>query len=75
MAELKRTPKTFRQDVRAIRSMAEEVLRQCGFYERHGAGDELRFMLIDVQARQLAKRADRASRRYLQPTTPKREGD
>ena len=46
--------------------MAQEVLRQCDFYERNGKGDEIRFMLIDVRAQRLAKLSDRASRRYLQ---------
>lgn len=73
MAELKRTQKLFQQDVRAITGMAQEVLRQCRFYERHGVGDEIRFMLIDTGARRLAKRSARARRRYLLPTTPRAE--
>ena len=71
--QLKRTQKMFQQDVRAITGMAKEVLRQCGFYERNGRGDEIRFMLIDVRATRLAKRSERASRRYLQSTTPEKE--
>ena len=63
---LRRTQRMFRCDVRAIRNMAQEVLRQCDFYERNGKGDELRFMLISIRAKRLAKLADRADRRYLQ---------
>lgn len=63
---LRRTPKMFSADVRAIKRMAQEVVRQCGFYERNGHGDELRFVIIDVKVAWLAKRTGRALRRYDQ---------
>ena len=60
---MKRRPDLFRRDGRAISTLANEIARQVGHYERNGAGDELRFLMIEVYAQQLLKRAIRARRR------------
>lgn len=53
----------YRRDLRLIRSLAAEVLRQCDYYERNGEGDELRFWIIDTEALRLFRATDVASRR------------
>ena len=59
---MKRRPDLFRRDGRAISTLANEIARQVGHYERNG--DELRFLMIEVYAQRLLKRAIRARRRY-----------
>lgn len=43
----------YRRDLRKIRTLAHEVLRQCDFYERNGHGDAVRFWTIDGAALKL----------------------
>lgn len=54
----------FRLDAQEIRRYAHEIERQVDFYERNGAGDELRFALIESEALWLLKTARRAVKRH-----------
>jgi len=64
---MKRRADLFRRDARGIRELADEISRQVGHYERNGTGDEIRFLIIEIFARRLLKRARRARRRYELP--------
>jgi len=52
------------KDTRRIRALVEEIEVQCGYYERNGEGDEVRFLEIERAASALLKATGRPVRRY-----------
>ena len=58
----------FLRDLRRIARHTAEIDRQCAFYKRNGAGNELRVLLINIETERLAKITSRILRRYAQFT-------